>query len=58
MAKKEEIINKIIAYLRESPRSKEDIMAEIGLGLDSWHNYGGYVREEEKADQEDGRGCY
>ena len=45
MAKKEENINKIIAFLSESPRSKAELLAETGLGPDSWQKYGGYVRE-------------
>ena len=45
MAKKEENINKIIAFLSESPRSKAELLAETGLGPDSWQKYGGFVRE-------------
>ena len=52
MAKKVENIDKIIAFLRESPRSKDEIMTEIGLGPDSWHNYGGDVRKKLKLEGE------
>lgn len=45
MAKKEENINKIISFLSESSRSKAEILAETGLGPDSWQKYGGFVRE-------------